>query len=153
MALKKSELYSSLWKSCDELRGGMDASQHKEQPDFTVGRQKFKSDLIPALLLITRYFSAEQTAIEAIETELAALDQQLDEFKKEQGTEGWGSKKVVEGEGDKRRITAKGINARLNEIGRDAEYADERQALENYAGLLDKQADVKKQLKAAQNTL
>ena len=27
MALKKSELYSSLWKSCDELRGGMDASQ------------------------------------------------------------------------------------------------------------------------------
>jgi len=26
MALKKSELYSSLWASCDELRGGMDAS-------------------------------------------------------------------------------------------------------------------------------
>ena len=26
MALKKSELYSSLWQSCDELRGGMDAS-------------------------------------------------------------------------------------------------------------------------------
>ena len=25
MALKKSDLYSSLWKSCDELRGGMDA--------------------------------------------------------------------------------------------------------------------------------
>src|SRR5688500_18873432 len=25
MALKKSELYSSLWSSCDELRGGMDA--------------------------------------------------------------------------------------------------------------------------------
>ncbi|MDH3460690.1 MAG: type I restriction-modification system subunit M [Burkholderiaceae bacterium] len=30
MALKKSELYSSLWKSCDELRGGMDASQYKD---------------------------------------------------------------------------------------------------------------------------
>ncbi len=30
MALKKSELYSSLWQSCDELRGGMDASQYKD---------------------------------------------------------------------------------------------------------------------------
>jgi hypothetical protein len=25
VALKKSQLYSSLWQSCDELRGGMDA--------------------------------------------------------------------------------------------------------------------------------
>lgn len=30
MAVKKSELYSSLWASCDELRGGMDASEYKD---------------------------------------------------------------------------------------------------------------------------
>jgi len=32
MAIKKSELYSSLWESCDKLRGtgGMDASQYKD---------------------------------------------------------------------------------------------------------------------------
>lgn len=30
MAIKKSELYSSIWLSCDELRGGMDASQYKD---------------------------------------------------------------------------------------------------------------------------
>ena len=30
MAIKKSELYSSIWESCDELRGGMDASQYKD---------------------------------------------------------------------------------------------------------------------------
>ncbi|THF70967.1 type I restriction endonuclease subunit M [Deinococcus sp. Arct2-2] len=30
MAVKKSDLYSSLWASCDELRGGMDASQYKD---------------------------------------------------------------------------------------------------------------------------
>ena len=30
MAIKKSELYGSLWASCDELRGGMDASQYKD---------------------------------------------------------------------------------------------------------------------------
>src|SRR3989338_9764251 len=30
MAIKKTELYSSLWSSCDGLRGGMDASQYKD---------------------------------------------------------------------------------------------------------------------------
>lgn len=30
MALKKSQLYAFLWQSCDELRGGMDASQYKD---------------------------------------------------------------------------------------------------------------------------
>ncbi|GLR63871.1 type I restriction-modification system subunit M [Marinospirillum insulare] len=30
MAIKKTELYSSLWASCDALRGGMDASQYKD---------------------------------------------------------------------------------------------------------------------------
>ena len=30
MALKKSDLYSSLWASADQLRGGMDASQYKD---------------------------------------------------------------------------------------------------------------------------
>jgi type I restriction enzyme M protein len=30
LAIKKSDLYSSLWKLCDELRGGMDASQYKD---------------------------------------------------------------------------------------------------------------------------
>ena len=30
MAIKKNEMYSSLWASCDKLRGGMDASQYKD---------------------------------------------------------------------------------------------------------------------------
>ena len=30
MAVKKTELYRSLWASCDALRGGMDASQYKD---------------------------------------------------------------------------------------------------------------------------
>jgi len=30
VAVKKSQLYSVLWEGCDELRGGMDASQYKD---------------------------------------------------------------------------------------------------------------------------
>jgi type I restriction enzyme M protein len=45
------------------------------------------------------------------------------------------------------------VKARLKEIGKDPEFADERKALEDYAALLDKQADAKARLKAAQEDL
>lgn len=43
MAVKKTELYSSLWSSCDELRGGMDASQYKDYV-LTLLFMKYVSD-------------------------------------------------------------------------------------------------------------
>jgi len=43
LALKKSQLYSSLWSSCDELRGGMDASQYKDYV-LTLLFMKYVSD-------------------------------------------------------------------------------------------------------------
>ena len=43
MALKKSQLYGSLWSSCDELRGGMDASQYKDYV-LTLLFMKYVSD-------------------------------------------------------------------------------------------------------------
>ena len=30
MAVKKTQLYASLWASCDKLRGGMDSSEYKD---------------------------------------------------------------------------------------------------------------------------
>ena len=48
MALKKSDLYSSLWKSCDELRGGMDASQYKDYI-LTLLFMKYVSDKAKAV--------------------------------------------------------------------------------------------------------
>ena len=43
MAMKKSQLYNSLWESCDELRGGMDASQYKDYV-LTLLFMKYVSD-------------------------------------------------------------------------------------------------------------
>lgn len=43
MALKRSQLYSSLWQSCDELRGGKDASQYKDYV-LTLVFMKYVSD-------------------------------------------------------------------------------------------------------------
>jgi type I restriction enzyme M protein len=122
----------------------------KDQPDFTVGKQKFKSDLIPAALLIPRYFAAEQAAIEALEGELAGVEQQLDELKQEHGGEGGLLEEVVD---EKGKIPKKVVSARLEEIAHDAEDVEERNPLTHYAALLDSQADAKSRLKAAQETL
>ena len=49
MAIKKSQLYSSLWQSCDELRGGMDASQYKDYV-LTLLFMKYVSDKRDSLI-------------------------------------------------------------------------------------------------------
>ena len=43
MALRKSQLHASLWQSCDQLRGGMDASQYKDYV-LTLLLMKYVSD-------------------------------------------------------------------------------------------------------------
>ena len=126
----------------------------KETPDFTVGKQKFKSDLIPVALLVARYFAAEQIAVDTLEVELGTLEQKLEELKDEHGGDGGLLEEVVEGEGDKRRITEKAVQARLKGIDKDPDFSDERKALEEYAAvLLDRQSDTKSRLKAAQKAL
>jgi type I restriction enzyme M protein len=124
-----------------------------EKEDFKKGKRRFKSDLIPAALLITRYFTAERDAIAALEADIASIEQQLDETREEHSGEDGLLAEVIEGEGEKQKITAKALKARLKDIGRDPDYAEERQALEAYAALLDQQAEAKTRLKTAQDDL
>ena len=60
---------------------------------------------------------------------------------------------MIEGEGDKQKITPKAIKARLKATGRDPDYEEERAALEAYAALLDQQANVRAELKLAEDAL
>jgi len=148
-------IVSDGWKDAAKPRLIVETKEKKskEKPDFKVGKQKFKADLIPATLLIARYFAKEQAAIDGLEVSLATLEQQLDEQNEEQGGEGGLLEEVVEGEGEKRKIAAKDITARLKEIGHHPDYTDERKALEDYAALLDRHSDVKGRLKSAQDEL
>ncbi|WP_447601271.1 type I restriction-modification system subunit M [Nitrospira sp. Nam80] len=143
------------WKEAAKPRLIVETKENKtkEKPDFKVGKHKFKADLIPATLLIAGYFAEEQAAIDALEAELSALEQQLDEMKEEQGSEGGLLEEVVSGEGEKRKISAKAVTARLKEIVGDKDFDEERKALEEYAGLLERQADTKSSMKEAQESL
>lgn len=124
-----------------------------EAHDYKKGKRRFKSDLIPAPILIAHYFVTERDAIEALEVKLADVEQQLQEMMEENSGEEGLLAEVIEGEGDKQKITAKAVKARLKEIGKDPDYADERKALQDYTALLDQQTDVKAKLKAAQDDL
>jgi type I restriction enzyme M protein len=124
-----------------------------EAHDYKKGKRRFKSDLMPAPILIARYFTVERDAVEVLEAELADVEQQLQEMMEENSGEEGLLAEVIEGEGDKQKITAKAVKARLKEIGNDPDYADERKALQDYAALLDKQTDIIAKLKAAHDDL
>ena len=124
-----------------------------EPHDYLKGRRRFKSDLVPAPILVARYFAAERDAIEALDAQLASLEQQLDEMLEENSGEDGLLAEVIEGEGDKQKIVAKAVKARLKEIGKDPLYEDERVALEAYADLLDQQTKAKAKRKAEQEAL
>jgi type I restriction enzyme M protein len=124
-----------------------------EAHDYAKGKRRFKSDLLPASILVAKYFADKRQAIESIDNELATLDQQLEEMREEHGGEEGLLSEVIEGEGNKQKITEKAVKARLKEIGKDPEEADERNVLEAYAGLLAKQKNAKARRKAAQEDL
>jgi type I restriction enzyme M protein len=124
-----------------------------EPHDYLKGKRRFKSDLVPAQILVARYFASERAAIEQLDNQLSTLEQQLDETREENSGEDGLLAEVIEGEGDKQKVTAKALKARLKEIGKDSLYADERAALEAYSDLLDQQADAKAKRKAAQEDM
>ncbi len=97
----------------------------KERPDFTVGRLKYKAELIPTVLVIARYFAAEQAAIEKLEAEVAAIEQALEEMAEEHGGLAAGGAQAGE-EGllaeaftEKGKLTAKSLKERLKAIASD----------------------------------
>ncbi len=124
-----------------------------ESHDYLKGKRRFKSDLVPATILVAKYFVAERDAIEELDHKLAAIEQQLDEIFEEHGGEDGLLAEVIEGEGDKQKVVAKAVKPRLKAIGQDPIYADEREVLTAYSNLLDHQTAIKAMRKAAQTDL
>src|SRR5688572_12925008 len=69
-----------------------------EKEDYKRGKRRFKSDLVPATLVIDRYYAVERDAIVASEAELSAIEQELDEKREEQGGDDGLLAEVIEGE-------------------------------------------------------
>jgi len=125
-------------------------SKTKEKPDFTVGKLKYKTELIPTSLVIDRYFAAEQAAIEKLEAEAAAIEQAMEEMAEEHsGEEGL----LEEAKNDKDKLTKASVAARLRKTMGDADAADERKVLNDYLALLEKEAATSAKVTDAKDAL
>ena len=136
-----------------QIKGKDNKLTWTEPHDYLKGKRRFKSDLVPAPVLVAKYFVIERDEIEELDNKLATIEQQLDEmFEENSGEEGL-LVEVIEGEGDKQKIPAKAVKPRLKKIAKDPVYADEREVLMAYSDLLDLQTAIKSKRKAAQEGL
>ena len=122
----------------------------RDKPDFTLGKQKFKAELIPPALLIARYFAAEQAAIDKLESEAAAVSQAMEELAEEHGGE---DGLLAEAKNDKDKLTKASAAARLKAIGLDRDATEERKVLGEYLALADKELALSVKAKAATEEL
>jgi type I restriction enzyme M protein len=109
----------------------------KESPDFVAGKQKFRSDLVPAAILVGRYLAEERAAIEAMQVDLEAVEQQIVDLTDVHGVEGGLLDEVV---GENGKVTKQAVNSRLKETRGDPDAGDERAQLTLLALLLEDQA-------------
>ncbi len=125
-----------------------------EPHDYLKGRQRFKSDLIPAPILVARYFVAERDALDALDNQFAVLEQQLDQMREENGgEEGLLAEANEANEGEPLKISAKSVRAALKKLGSDPDEAEAIKALNAYSLLLDQQTHTKAKIKSAQEDL
>ncbi len=122
----------------------------KTKPDFSIGKKKYAAELIPPALVIARYYPEDQAAIEALEAEVAAVEQELEEMTEEHGGE---DGLLADAKNDKDKLTKASAAARLKDIRKDPDAADERKAIEAFLKLTEKAADLATKLKSAQETL
>ena len=122
----------------------------KTKPDLVLGKKKYATELVPPALVITRYFEKDQIAIDALESELSSLEQQLEEMSEEQGGEGG---LLEDAKNDKDKLTKASVTARLKDIKTDKDAVDEQQALKDYLALIEQQSEISSKIKLAQELL
>ena len=117
---------------------------------MVVGKKKYTTELIPPNLIVERYFKDEQTAIDLMQSELAALEQQLEEMAEEHGGE---DGLLEEAKNEKDKLTKASVASRLKEIKTDKEAIDERHVLQACLDLIEQVASIGSRLKTAQDSL
>ena len=118
----------------------------KETPDLTINKIKYKAELIPPALIVQRYFAAQQTKLDALQTKLDNATQELADFIEEHSVED-GS--LAEALNDKNKVTKISVTARLKLATDSEEYT----ALTQAQRLFDAETRHKKAVKDAREAL
>lgn len=121
----------------------------KEKPDFTVGKQKFKADLVPKELMIAHFLSTEQGKIETLESEVNSIQQSLEELREEHA----GEDGLLASVSDEGKISKTALIDRLRETKTDNDAADERNLINQYLKLMEQESEASRKVKAAEKEL
>ncbi|MHB8181790.1 MAG: type I restriction-modification system subunit M [Acidithiobacillus ferriphilus] len=111
---------------------------------------KASPELIPEDLIIHRYFPQDQEVIDALEAERDTFSRELEELEEEHGGE---DGLLTEAKTDKGKFSKVSLTARLTDIRRDKEAAEEKKVLEQYLSTLEKESASNKKVKEAQKAL
>lgn len=118
----------------------------KETPDLIINKKKYKAELIPPILIITRYFSDEQAKVDALQAKQDEATQALESYLEEHGAE---DGLLVDALNDKDKITKASVATRT----KLATDADEVKVLKQATKLFNDEAAAKKAVKEAQEAL
>lgn len=124
-----------------------------EAAEFLVNRRRFKSDLLPAALLIDAYFPAERDTLTELTTEKEGLEAEIEAEKEERAVEGGLLEDVAEIADDKAKITDAAVNRWLRENAKDPDYVEEAEAVARYKDLTTRLKDTKEAIKLATTDL
>ena len=140
------------WVEAAKPRGIIEDKERKlkETPDLTIGRKKYKMDLIPPPLVVARYFAAEHAALEQFQAGQDAAAREVEAFVEEHaGEEGL----LADAVNDKGKVTRAGVKDRLKEIQHEPESGEERAALQRCLALIEAESSTGKAVKDAQARL
>ena len=140
------------WFDAAQPRGIVEDRKRKlkETPDLIVKRRKYKLDLVPPDLVVTRYFAAEQSTVETLQEKRDVAARDLEEFIEEHT----GEESLLEGTiDDKGNLTKANVSARLKAIQSEPGSGDERQTLERGLALVEAESKAAKAFKKAQADL
>jgi type I restriction enzyme M protein len=115
---------------------------------------KADSELIPPALIIARFFSKEQAAIEQLEADRDAITREMEEMDEEHGGE---DGLLADAKTDKGKLTTKSIKDYLKSLRSSPSVksvaSEELTLLEKYLELIDQEAEGNRKIKAAQKAL
>ena len=126
------------------------AKKIKETPDLVIGRRKYKMDLVPPGIIVNRYFAVKEAAIDELAARQETAARELEEYVEEHtGEEG----RLEDAMNEKGNVTRAAVNARSKEIGRNPEFAEERDALTQVMALIEAEARAGRAVKEARAAL
>ena len=142
------------WIEAARPRGVIEDKDRKirETPDLTIGRRRYKMDLISPALIVARYFVREQAVMDELRRRQETAARELEEFVDEHTGEGAWLEDILN---DRGKVTRGALQGRLDAIEDedDPESDEERDALARCLALLEAESALAKTVRTVQADL